>query len=1388
MGEFEVAAGASGSFSVYATAGQYKRLTVRFIGENSGIYGSASDVFSYNINLVNPTVAQNPMSGPPGTSFTQWGTGFTPSSTAVLHVSKPDGTEYPPQNQAIGADGTFSITYTAATNKPTGNYNWWAVDGPTGKPSNTVTYSITVNPTVAQNPMSGPPGTSFAQWGTGFTPSSTAVLHVSKPDGTEYPPQNQAIGADGTFSITYTAPTNKPPGNYNWWAVDGPTGKPSNTVTYSITATAALTLTRINTTGSGSVRSVPAGINCGTTCVGYFAPGTTVTLTATPAAGSVFGGWGGACSGNATTCTLTLDTNKNVSATFVTATPWQSVTPRKNLRFVALDSPPATHALVMTHGWNASAPGWVLDLATSYCSELTGDGYISSLINVTADAIQQVCHTDEWDVWVLDWRTEAGTTMPKEAWDHAVSIGDSLAYYVSAYGYPYVHLIAHSAGSHLIERATARLKDDSPVTAVHETFLDAYDPEAENEYLPGLSSSDPYWGRHFSKYGQSADWADNYVDTRPLLSWEIVGHPFDVTDLHLWNGYNIDVTPGADGCLLLPDLHLGWDLQFHDERDQCRHSRPVRFYQKSQNPLYPDPGMDEAERVDPVAATAGMGFPLSLERGKSLSELRSQYPNDHECKVSGGNCDPIVVTHPLQSSTLSVNATATKGPTSGSALCITADCKAIGLGQPLGLAIPAEAGTLASPGERLATLMSALAKPAVAPTDAPSWLVLQVDTAESVDTLSFHWQFVPGGEGMLQVFVNENWVGSLDQRFLPDTSTQPEQMFVGKLPPGSYEIAVRLDGYGTNHSGIGIGGIGLSRRQLVSAAAGTQMLNVQVYGGGTVTANPGAIACSGACADSYATGKTVTLTATPAPGMQFAGWSGACSGAAGCAGLMRTARSVQATFLPTLFTGMLPGDAGAGNVAVSAGWTLAPLGSGPSQTDGFIALSGDAKSPPDAAPGAYTYPYSLFDFVLTAGTPGDRATVAIAYPGSLPADTRFWKYGPTPDNHALHWYIFPAVIAGNTVVLTITDGGLGDDDLTANGQIVAKGGPGVPRGTVAGSDLNADGKSDIVWRNGITGQDTLWTVNVTTDLAVPPVTGGKALPTFSDTTWHIVCMADFDGDGKADLLWRNGLPGETVSAPVGGNQVWLMDGATRRMVRTLPTMTDLNTQVAGCGDLDGDGKADILWRNATTGVNTVWLMNVTADTKVAVVKQAKLLPAETDATWHVAGVADFDADGKADILWHHGNPGEVADGTNRVWFMNGATRIGVRAFGGYADLNWQLAGAGDFDGDGRADMLWHNGATGGSIVWLLNATTNPAIAVLKTAKSIGGFADTTWRIVGVGDYNGDGKADILWRHGKAGASVPPVAGANQVWLMDGVTRLVVRALYNVTDLNWQPAR
>ena len=88
----------------------------------------------------------------------------------------------------------------------------------------------------------------------------------------------------------------------------------SATATFSVFPLLTVALTG---TGQGTVASTPSGINCGQTCTAPFKPGTQIVLTETPTANSSFTGWsGGGCSGNVSTCTVTLQQNTQVTATF----------------------------------------------------------------------------------------------------------------------------------------------------------------------------------------------------------------------------------------------------------------------------------------------------------------------------------------------------------------------------------------------------------------------------------------------------------------------------------------------------------------------------------------------------------------------------------------------------------------------------------------------------------------------------------------------------------------------------------------------------------------------------------------------------------------------------------------------------------------------------------------------------------------------------------------------------------------------------------------------------------------------------------------------------------------------------------------------------------------
>src|SRR4029077_19181830 len=78
---------------------------------------------------------------------------------------------------------------------------------------------------------------------------------------------------------------------------------------------------------------------------------------------------------------------------------------------------------------------------------------------------------------------------------------------------------------------------------------------------------------------------------------------------------------------------------------------------------------------------------------------------------------------------------------------------------------------------------------------------------------------------------------------------------------------------------------------------------------------------------------------------------------------------------------------------------------------------------------------------------------------------------------------------------------------------------------------------------------------------------------------------------------------------------------------------------------------------------------------------------------------DFNANAMTDLVWRN-----TSTAQSLVWFLNGTTFTGFANFIMPPDVNWQLAGVADFNGDGQMDLLWHRN-TGENVVWFMNGTT-----------------------------------------------------------------------------------
>jgi sRNA-binding regulator protein Hfq len=331
------------------------------------------------------------------------------------------------------------------------------------------------------------------------------------------------------------------------------------------------------------------------------------------------------------------------------------------------------------------------------------------------------------------------------------------------------------------------------------------------------------------------------------------------------------------------------------------------------------------------------------------------------------------------------------------------------------------------------------------------------------------------------------------------------------------------------------------------------------------------------------------------------------------------------------------------------------------------------------------------------------------------------------------WYSGTSTLTGSLVgnTLTYTHSGrdlVGDTcQWTQTGTDTRSGSvpPPLPIPINDPHDLNGDGKADLLWRNVKTTNVAIWLMN------------GANIGSFAflggvPTQWEIKGVGDVNGDGRADVVWKH-----SISHMVA---IWFMNGLKISSI-SLPGGVAPEWKLEAVGDTNGDGKADLVWMNANTGQVTIWLMNGSV-----IASSGVLNPVAGDwANWHIDGVGDVDGNGTGDVVWHNSVTGQVT-----VWLMNGLTITSV-GFPGIPSTNWEIAGFGDGDGNGTTDIVWRNTLNGATAIWFMNGGTIgsaafPAGVPLK------------WQIVQVGDVNGDGKADVVWQH---------TSGIVAVWLMNG---------------------
>ena len=273
------------------------------------------------------------------------------------------------------------------------------------------------------------------------------------------------------------------------------------------------------------------------------------------------------------------------------------------------------------------------------------------------------------------------------------------------------------------------------------------------------------------------------------------------------------------------------------------------------------------------------------------------------------------------------------------------------------------------------------------------------------------------------------------------------------------------------------------------------------------------------------------------------------------------------------------------------------------------------------------------------------------------------------------------------------------------------------------NDFNGDGRSDILWRND-GGRSSA------TGSARPTAASSPTTPMPSPAcrpSWQVAGTGDFNGDGRDDMLWRNDRRRSRATGSANANGGFVDNDANA--FDQVPT----SWQVAGTGDFNGDGRDDILWRNDAGAAQ-----QLAGQRQMAASSTTTPTPSPRSPTnWHVAGTGDFNGDGRDDILWRN-DSGAVSD-----WLG--------QANGGFA-INDANAFASRRRPAGRSPAPATSTATAATTSC---GAATPASSATGWATPDGGFVNndanafatvaTNWQVVAIGDYNGDGRDDILWR-------------------------------------------
>jgi hypothetical protein len=302
-------------------------------------------------------------------------------------------------------------------------------------------------------------------------------------------------------------------------------------------------------------------------------------------------------------------------------------------------------------------------------------------------------------------------------------------------------------------------------------------------------------------------------------------------------------------------------------------------------------------------------------------------------------------------------------------------------------------------------------------------------------------------------------------------------------------------------------------------------------------------------------------------------------------------------------------------------------------------------------------------------------------------------------------------------------------------------------------DWNGDGRSDVFWF-GPQGQNRWYLNNGPAGGLMNFTASQNPIPSadFCSGLDILLCLAggsgtihfgDFNGDGLPDMLWHRWIDGK--------NRLYINTG----VVNGVPTFaSSLNPLPTGqlsaqarvyLGDFNGDGLTDVLRYDKSNGTNRWYINNGVVGGVPTFTASLNPLPAvDLDADEGTMYLADYNGDGRTDVLWHRSS-----NGTNR-WYISSGVTGGVPTF--QTSLNpipaADITGAawamhvGDFNGDGQADVLWYSRSVPQHNRWYVNK------GIVSGVPTFAAYQDprwpNTWSNAYMADWNSDGRNDVVW--------------------------------------------